>query len=62
LAVAALGLAFGGSAVASMQAPVLARAYSVVMFCAAALAGLSALTAAMTIRPGASRSVLQRET
>ena len=53
LAVAALGLAFGGAGAASMQAPALARAYSVVMFCAAALAALSAVTAAMTIRPGA---------
>jgi EmrB/QacA subfamily drug resistance transporter len=61
LAVAALGLAFGGPAADSMQAPQLARAYSLVMFCAAALAGLSALTAAMTIRPGAPRSMLQRE-
>ena len=61
LAVAALGLAFGGAGGASMQAPVLTRAYSVVMFCAAALAGLSALTAAMTIRPGAASSVLRRE-
>jgi EmrB/QacA subfamily drug resistance transporter len=61
LAVAALGLAFGGPAVDSMQAPVLSRAYSLVMFCAAALAGLSALTAALTIGPSAPRSILQRK-
>jgi len=61
LAVAALGLAFGGPTAASMQAAALGRAYSLVMFCAAALAGLSALTAAMTIRPGAPRAILQRE-
>jgi EmrB/QacA subfamily drug resistance transporter len=61
LAVAALGLAFGGQAADSMQAPVLSRAYSVVMYCAAALAGLSALTAAMTIRPGAPPSIPRRE-
>jgi MFS family permease len=61
LAVAALGLSFGGPAAASMQPPALARAYSLVMFCAAALAALSALTAAMTIKPGAPQSLVQRE-
>jgi len=50
LAVAALGLTFGGATAVGMAAPVLARAYSSVMFCAGVLAGLSALTAAATIR------------
>lgn len=51
LAVAALGLAFGGADASSMDAGALADAYRLVMFCAAALAGLSALTAALTINP-----------
>jgi EmrB/QacA subfamily drug resistance transporter len=50
LAVAALGLAFGGADASSMQAAALVDAYRLVMFAAAALAALSALTAALTIR------------
>jgi EmrB/QacA subfamily drug resistance transporter len=49
LAVAALGLAFGASKAGGVEHNVVANAYTVVMFAAAALAGLSALTAAMTI-------------
>jgi hypothetical protein len=49
LAVAALGLAFGESKAGGVEHNVVANAYTVVMFAAAALAGLSALTAAMTI-------------
>jgi len=45
LAVAALGLAFG----ASRSGDAVASAYAIVMFAAAALAGFSALTAALTI-------------
>ena len=54
LAVAALGLSFGGATALSMDVSVVARAYSSVMFCASVLAGLSALTAAATIRRGSS--------
>ena len=51
LAVAALGLAFGGGLEASgVEAGALSRAYIVVMFAAAALAALSALVAVMTIK------------
>jgi EmrB/QacA subfamily drug resistance transporter len=50
LAVAALGLSFGGATALGMQAPAIARAYASVMFSAAVLAGLSALTAVLTIR------------
>jgi predicted MFS family arabinose efflux permease len=50
LAVAALGLAFGASGAGGVEDAVLVRAYTIVMFAAAALAGLSALTAAMTIK------------
>jgi len=49
LAVAALGLAVGASRAGGGASNVVANAYTVVMFAAAALAGLSALTAAMTI-------------
>jgi EmrB/QacA subfamily drug resistance transporter len=49
VAVAALGLAFGGMAPADLGGDMLARAYGFVMFVAAALGGLSALTAALTI-------------
>jgi EmrB/QacA subfamily drug resistance transporter len=51
LAVAALGLAFGGADASSMQAATLVDAYRLVMFGAAALATFSALTAALTINP-----------
>ena len=51
MAVAALGLAFGGGGAPATDASSLISAYRVVMFAAAALAGLSALTAALTIRP-----------
>jgi EmrB/QacA subfamily drug resistance transporter len=49
LAVAALGLAFGTSGAGGVKGDALASAYMIVMLAAAALAGLSALTAAMTI-------------
>ena len=49
VAVAALGLAFGGADAASMDSGSLTNAYRLVMFAASALAMLSALTAAMTI-------------
>jgi EmrB/QacA subfamily drug resistance transporter len=49
LAVAALGLAFAASKAAGGEHSMVANAYAEVMFAAAALAGLSALTAAMTI-------------
>jgi sugar phosphate permease len=51
LAVAALGLAFGGADASSMEAAALSDAYRLVMLSAAVLAGLSALTAALTISP-----------
>lgn len=51
LAVAALGLAFGGADASAMRPEALADAYRVVMLFAAALAALSALTAALTIHP-----------
>jgi EmrB/QacA subfamily drug resistance transporter len=60
LAVAALGLAFGSVDASSMQAAQLSRAYGIVMLSAAALAGLSALTAAITIRPDRPRSIAHR--
>ena len=51
LAVASLGLSFGGSdAASSLQVPTLVDAYSLVMLAAAAFAALSALVAAVTIR------------
>jgi EmrB/QacA subfamily drug resistance transporter len=49
LAVAALGLAFGRSGAAGVGGAVLLEAYRLVMFAAASLAGLSALTAALMI-------------
>jgi EmrB/QacA subfamily drug resistance transporter len=49
LAVAALGLAFGASGAGGVEDAMLVRAYTVVMFAAAALAGLGALTAVLTI-------------
>jgi EmrB/QacA subfamily drug resistance transporter len=51
LAVAALGLAFGGADASAMEAAALIDAYRLVMLSAAALAALSALTAALTIGP-----------
>lgn len=56
LAVAALGLTFGGTAASSIEGATLLRAYAMAMFCAAALAALTALTAAMTMRLGRQRS------
>jgi EmrB/QacA subfamily drug resistance transporter len=53
LAVAALGLAFGGSDLSSLDAAALSGAYRLVIVGAAALAVLSALAAAMTIGPPA---------
>jgi MFS family permease len=49
VAVAALGLAFGGPGAAGIKPANLSEAYRLVMFGAAALAGSSALTAALTI-------------
>lgn len=49
VAVAALGLAFGGTGAGGMQGNALVEAYQVVMFVAAVLAALSALTVALTI-------------
>ena len=49
LAVAALGLAFGGSAAATLDGEALVRAYRLVMFAAAGLAAASALIAALSI-------------
>jgi len=60
LAVAALGLTFGGADASSLQAAALSRAYGTVMFCAAVLAGLSALTAAIMIKPDRPRSIAHR--
>ncbi len=50
VAVAALGLAFGSSGAASLQAGQLADAYRLVMFAAAALAAAAAVIAAIMIR------------
>jgi EmrB/QacA subfamily drug resistance transporter len=50
LAVAALGLAFGGMQGSSVRGAALVDAYRIVMFAAAALAVFSALVAAATIR------------
>jgi hypothetical protein len=47
--VAALGLAFGPAGASAAKGPALLEAYRVVMFAAAALAGLSALSAAFMI-------------
>lgn len=52
IAVAALGLAFGGTAAPSLEGAALAHAYRVVMFVAAGLAAVSALIAAGTIGGG----------
>ncbi len=51
IAVAAVGLAFGGSELSSMEPAALTGAYRIVMFGAAALAALSAVAAAITISP-----------
>ena len=51
LAIAALGLAFGGTDTSSLDGSVLTQAYRLVMLCAAVLAALSSLTAALTIAP-----------
>lgn len=53
IAVAALGLAFGGTGMPSLEGGALAQAYRVVMFVAAGLAALGALIAAGTIGGGA---------
>jgi MFS family permease len=50
IAVAALGLAFGGAGAGSIPVSALTSAYRLVMFVAAGLAGLSGLIAAMTMR------------
>jgi hypothetical protein len=49
LAVAALGLAFGSTGPPGLRGPAIVGAYRLMMFAAAGLAGLSALTAALTI-------------
>lgn len=51
VAIAALGLAFGGEGEARLTEAALAEGYQWVLLAAAALAGLSAATAALTIRP-----------
>ena len=51
LALAALGLAFGGVHAASIDAGTLANAYRIIMFAAAGLAASSAVIAAITIGP-----------
>lgn len=51
VAIAALGLAFGGAVSPGVAGSALANAYRLAMIGAAVLAGLSALTAALTIRP-----------
>ena len=51
LAIAALGLAFGGTDTSSLDGSVLTQAYRLVMLCAAVLAALSSLTAALTVAP-----------
>lgn len=53
VAVAALGLAFGGAAPAEFGGEALVRAYRLVMFVAAVLAVLSAVIALLTIAPRA---------
>jgi EmrB/QacA subfamily drug resistance transporter len=50
LAIAALGLAFGASGAGGIEGAALVRAYTIVMFAAATLAALSAVTAALTIK------------
>lgn len=50
VAVAALGLAFGAAGAGALEPEALAGGYRVVMFAAAALAGVSAGVAALTIR------------
>jgi hypothetical protein len=49
VAVAALGLAFGGTTSTEIGGSALTSGYRLVMFVAAGLAGASALTAALTI-------------
>jgi len=51
VAIAALGLAFGGAASPDLGDSALTRAYRIAMLAAAALAVFSALTAALTISP-----------
>jgi EmrB/QacA subfamily drug resistance transporter len=51
VAVAAIGLAFGGAAAVDMEPEAVTRAYGVVMFAASGLAFLSAMVAAVTISP-----------
>ena len=51
IAIAALGLAFGGAEAASLGTEGLADAYRLVLFVAAGLAALSAFAAAATIAP-----------
>ncbi len=51
VAIAALGLAFGAGSSPDVGGAPLERAYRLAMMAAAVLAGLSALTAALTISP-----------
>ena len=51
MAIGAIGLAFGNSGGSPVTRSALVDAYQWVMFAAALLAGLSALTAALTVRP-----------
>jgi EmrB/QacA subfamily drug resistance transporter len=50
VAVAALGLAFGGAEIGGMEGPALVNAYQVVAVAGAVLAGMSAVVAGVTIR------------
>jgi EmrB/QacA subfamily drug resistance transporter len=60
LAVAALGLAFGGMHGSSISAGTLANGYQWVMFAAAGLAASSAVIAAMTLGPKKDRAAMSR--
>jgi EmrB/QacA subfamily drug resistance transporter len=61
LAIAALGLAFGGAASPAVAGPALAYSYRLAMLAAATLAVLSALTAALTISAQKARSATPRK-
>jgi EmrB/QacA subfamily drug resistance transporter len=62
IAVAALGLAFGGAGASSIQASALPPAYRLVMFAAATLAVLSVVIAATTIRSSRSEATAPTST
>ncbi|HZI84209.1 MAG TPA: MFS transporter [Casimicrobiaceae bacterium] len=60
IAVAALGLAFGGTAASSIEPSALPSAYRLVMWVASGLAALSALIAAATVRSGVAAGASHR--